>query len=285
MANPDILVAADETAATKLVHDAEASLGTVCGSVGGSPSSGSLDPTGSLGPFTASWSVCATFSDGTVQLIPPNVIRVADLQLNYSLSLSISLDLNTILPSFCLPQICVSIPFIGDVCTPKICISWPTITIPLNFSDSLKFTADFSLNVHLQNKPTGGNTWLVDIVIVGVPFLQLGPASAALITAIGVAAGLALLVVPFIGPFLAGAVVLITATIGIAGVLGFLGAILTPFISGLSFNVYKHSQLFEVIPASPPIDPAVNINLDRITAAVVGSDKNELELTANISAP
>lgn len=284
MANPDILVAADETAATKLVHDAEASLGTVCGSVGGSPSSGSLDPTGSLGPFTASWSVCATFSDGTVHLIPPNVIRIADLQLNYSLSLSISLDLNKILPSFCLPQICIPTPF-GDICTPKICISWPPITIPLNFSDSLKFTADFSLNVHLQNKPTVGNTWLVDIVIIGLPFLQLGPASAALIAAIGAAAGLALLAVPFIGPFLAGAVVLITATIGIAGAAGFLGSILTPFISGLSFNVYKHAQLFEVIPASPPLDAAVNINLDSITAAVVGSDKNELEITANISAP
>ncbi|HTG61945.1 MAG TPA: hypothetical protein VMG63_21370 [Terriglobia bacterium] len=46
-----------------------------------------------------------------------------------------------------------------------------------------------------------------------------------------------LLAIPFIGPFLALAVDVILAAIGIAGLLGFLGPLLTPFVSGLTFNM------------------------------------------------
>lgn len=91
---PDILVAADEPAATELLHDAEATLGTLT-------RSGS----GSLGPFTANWSASAFLAGGTVDLIVPNVIRVANCELHYSLHFSFSFDLSNILPDFCLPQI------------------------------------------------------------------------------------------------------------------------------------------------------------------------------------
>jgi hypothetical protein len=143
----------------------------------------------------------------------------------------------------------------------------------------VKFTADFTLNPHLS-----GTDWLVDIVIVGIPFLQIGPAAAAILAVLGQALALVLAPIPFIGPFLAGVVVVITAAIGIAGLTGFLGPILTPFVSGLTFTIYKQPQLFEVLPAALPLDPAVDVNLDLITAEVIGSDKNELVLTANISA-
>lgn len=265
---PDITVVADESAATELVRDAEAALGTLSDS-----------GVGVLGPFTASWSASVFFSNGTVDLIPPDVIQLEDCELNYSLSFGFSIDLGDFLPEFCLPQICIPIPFIGEVCTPRICINWPTISIPtINYSDVVRFTGDFKLAVSLE-----GSNWKVDVVIDGVPFLQISPAAAAILAAITAAITPILLAIPFIGPFLAAAVATIIAVIGIAGVTGLLGPILTPFVSGLTFNVYNQPQVLQVLSASPPLDAAVNINLDLITAAVVGSDEDELVLTAEIS--
>jgi len=88
------------------------------------------------------------------------------------------------------------------------------------------------LNAHLS-----GATWLVDVVIVGIPALDLSTAAVAILAAIGAALTPILLAIPFIGPFLALAVDVILAAIGIAGLLGFLGPLLTPFVSGLTFNM------------------------------------------------
>ena len=265
---PDILVAADEVAATELLHDAESTLGVVT-------ASGS----GSLGPFTASYTASASLANGSVDLLPPNIIRIADCELHFSVSFSFSLDLNSFLPRFCIPRICIPIPFFGELCTPRICISWPTITVSLPFSDVVTFTSDFTLNAHLD-----GPNWLVDVVIVGIPSLTIGPASAAILVALGFAVAAVLAPIPFIGPFLALAAVAITAAIGIAGVTGLLGPILTAFVSGLSINVYTQSRVFEILPASLPLDPAVNVNLDLIAASVSRTDEDELILTADISA-
>lgn len=265
---PDIIVAADEVAATKLVHDAETALVIP-------PTNGS----GSLGPFSASWGVSVFFSGGTVDLNPPDIIRIADCEFHYKLSFGFSINLNSFLPHFCLPQVCVKLPFIGRVCTPRICISWPTVSLPtIHYSDKVNFTADFSLNVALV-----ATNWNVDIVIVGIPFLQISLAAAAILTLIGSTIAAVLVWVPFIGPFLAGLALAVTAAIGIAGVTGLLGPILTPFVSGLKFNIYKQPKLFPVLPAGGPIDPAVNVNLDLITASVRRSDEDELVLTADIS--
>ena len=68
--------------------------------------------------------------------------------------------------------------------------------------------------------------------------------------ALGAALSLALLPIPFIGPFLAGAVAVIVAAIGVAGLTGFLGTIITPFVSGLRFNIYKQPKTFPALPAS-----------------------------------
>jgi len=264
----DIIVAADESAATKLIQDAESALGTQA-------STGS----GSLGPFSASWGTSISFSNGTVDLIPPNIIRIADCQFHYSLSFGFSIDLNAFLPHFCLPRVCVRLPFIGRVCTPRICISWPKIPLPtITYSDMVKFTADFTLNAQLVSA-----VWKVEVVIVGIPFLQISPAAAAILTLVGTTIAAAVAWVPFIGPFLAGLVIVVTAAIGIAGLTGFLGPILTPFVSGLRFNIYNQPQVFQALPAAGPIDPAVSIDLDLITAEVQGSDKDELVLTADIS--
>jgi len=265
----DILLAIDETAATTLLNGAENALGVQSTGPGG----------GTLGPFTASWSASASFSGGTVTLTPPNMIQFTNCNLNYMLNFTLNVDLNNILPSFCLPQVCIPIPFFGEVCTPQICISWPTISIPVGYSDTITFTADFTLDAHLS-----GSTWLVDVIIVSFPSIDLSPAAVAILAAIAAAATPILLAIPFIGPFLAAAVDGIIAAIGIAGLTGLLGPLLTPFVSGLTFNIYKQPKIFQILPNSPPIDPAVSISLDLIQAAVVASTpQNELVLSANIS--
>jgi hypothetical protein len=262
----DVIAAIDEGGANDLMQDAEAALGTL-----------SRSGSGNLGPFNASWTASATFSGGTVDLIAPNVLRLADVRMDYTVGFTFSFDLSDIIPDFCLPQICVNIPFIGRVCTPRICIDWPTITIPVSHSSFVKFTADFNPSVTLS-----GGVWKVELVLAGTPFLQLGPAAAAIIVAIGAAAALILAPIPFIGLILAAAVLAITAAIGVAGVLGLLGPILSLFVAGLRFTVYEQPQVFEVLPAALP-DAAVNVTLTAVSAAVVSTDEDELVINVDFS--
>ena len=72
--------------------------------------------------------------------------------------------------------------------------------------------------------------------------------------------------------------------IGIAGVTGLLGDIITPFISGLTFTVYSQPKLFPALPASGPLNPEVDVTITSLGAAVQASDKNELVITASIAA-
>ena len=261
----DILAAADETAFTKLLNDAEMTFGTQ-----------TRTGAGSLGPFSANYMASVNFTGGSVTLSPPNVVHIHNIHLNYSLSFSFSLHLNDFLPHFCLPQVCIRIPFIGRVCTPKICVSWPTVTVPVSFSDAVVFSSDFAIIPHLQ-----GPNWLVDIRILGFPNINLGPAATAILAAVGIALAAAVAWVPFIGPFLAGLVLLITGTSAIAGATGLLGPIITPFVSGLTFNVYQQPKHFQVLPPSG-IDPAVFIDILALDALVEATDKKEFVLTADI---
>jgi len=264
----EITAALDETGANKL-------LDTAIGILPPQSKSGS----GSLGPFVASYGVTASLTNGDIDLIPPDIIRIVDLRLDWSLSLSFGFDLSSILPDFCLPRVCVNIPCVGKVCTPKICIDWPTITIPVSFSDFVKATGDFKLDIRLV-----GNVWKVQALIVGLPNLPFGATTALLLVAIGAAATPILLAIPFIGPFLAIAVNAILLVIGIAGVTGFLGPILTPFISGLKIPIYEQPKLFPVLPSEGPVDPQVDITIDLVTAMVAHNGaEDELVLTADVS--
>lgn len=265
----EITAALDEQGANDLLDGALVAIGT-------QTKSGS----GSLGPFTAGYTIQATFTNGDVDLIPPSTIRIVDLRLDWDLDLDFSFDLSTILPDFCLPQVCVDIPCVGEVCTPKICIDWPTIPIAVSFGDFLQATIDFQLDIALSS-----GHWKVQAKVLGVPNLQFGATSAALLAAIGAAATPVLLLVPFIGPFLAIAVDAILAAIAIAGVTGFLGPIITPFVSGLKIPIYDQPQLFQVLPPEGPFDPKVDVNIDTLGAAVAhNGTEDELVLTADISA-
>jgi hypothetical protein len=264
----EIIAAVDEQGANSLLDTAISIL---------PPQSSSGSST--LGPFVASYSVTATLTNGDVDLIPPDTIRLVDLRVDWTLNLSFGIDLSTFLPDFCLPQVCINIPCVGRVCTPRICIDWPTITVPVSFGDFVKATADFRLDVSLS-----GGLWKVQAVIVGVPNLQFGATTALLLAAIGAAVTPILLAIPFIGPFLAIAVDAILLAIGIAGVTGLLGPILSPFVSGLKIPIYKQPQLFPVLPAESAVDPQVTVTIDLIAAQVVNSGEDELVLSADISA-
>jgi hypothetical protein len=259
----DIVAAVDETALSVLLRDAEARLATKSEPGGGS-----------LGPFVASWNASASLSDGTVALFPPDTVEIDDIHVNYALSLSIGIDLSFL--DFCLPRICIPTPF-GDLCTPKICIDFPTISVPVSFSSSATISADFGINVHLT-----AAQWFVDVVIQSVPTLDLGPAATLLLTAIGAAVATALLAVPFIGPLLSIAAATITAGFGLAEITGLLGPIVSLFISGLTFNVFKSSQHFQAIPGAGPFDPPVFLFLANVVADVQSTDKNELVLSIDV---
>jgi hypothetical protein len=264
----EITAAIDETGANKLLDAAIGSIGTL-----------SRSGSGQLGPFLANYNVQATFTNGDVDLIPPDTIRILNLRLDWNLNLSFGIDLGAILPEFCLPQVCVDIPCIGRVCTPRICIDWPTITVPVSFGDFLQTTADLNLDINLT-----GSNWIVEARVQTVPSLQFGATSALLLAAIGAAVTPILLAIPFIGLFLAIAVDIILATIAVAGVTGFLGPIITPFVSGLKVPIYRQPRQFVVLPASSPVDPRVDVTIDLITASVAhNAPEDELVLTADLS--
>lgn len=266
---PDLTTAIDETAANVVVPKALATqtLPAQAGSSG-------------IGPFGVAWTANAFLSGGTVDLIPPptNVIRVDNCRLNYTVGLTISLDLSFL--NFCLPRVCVRIPFIGRVCSPKICITFPTIQVPVSHSGFVDFGVDLRLQTALV-----GSTWQIDAVLVAVPTLALGPSGTALVAAIGAAITLALLAVPFIGPLLALASAIIFGAFTVANLLGLLGSILTPFVAGLTVRLHDQPQLFQLLPASGS-DAAVMVRLDDLDALLDGSaGEDELIFTAEISAP
>lgn len=265
----EIIAAIDEAAANDF-------LDAVVAGIGPQSTSGSS----SLGPFGASYSVTGTLSNGTVDLIPPDTIRIADLRLDWTATVTLSIDLGDFLPEIHIPQVCVTIPCVGKVCTPAIDITWPTVSIPVSFGDFVKATVDLGIVIGLA-----GGVWKVEGVVQGVPSLSFGPGTAAIVTAIGLAVAAAVAWVPFIGPFLAALAIAVTAAIGVAGLTGWLGPILSPFVAGTRFPIYDRSESFEVLPASGPSDPAVHIHLDAIDAEVQhNAPEDELVLMADISA-
>jgi hypothetical protein len=259
----DLTAAVDETGATTLLHAAEAALGTV-----------SRSGSGSLGPLGAGWSAGVSFTGGTVTLAAPDTVAIDNLQIDYSLELTLSVDLSFL--DFCLPRVCIWTPW-GDICTPKICFTFAPISATVPFTSSATLSADFGIDTHL----TGG-TWFVDVVIQSVPDIQLGAAATALLTAVGAAISLALLGVPGIGLFLSLAVAILTASFDIADITGLLGPIVSEFVAGLTFTVYQQPQVFQVLPASGAVNPPVDVTLAAVSAGVQSTDKNELVLSVDI---
>jgi hypothetical protein len=264
----EIVAAVDETAAGSL-------LGTALTAAGHQV----LDDTAKLGPLDVTYRLDATLSGGGADLIPPATVRITDLRIDYTLSLSFEFDIGSVLPEVHIPKVCFDVPILGRICTPAIDIDWPVIRIPVSVTDFVRGTADLSPVVSLAS-----GVWKVAVVVQGVPVLQLGPAATALILAVGAAATAAVALVPGIGPFLAVVVAAITATIGVAGATGLLGQILQPLVAGRSVPIYQQPQRLEIVPAEDALNPAVAIQLDQVTAAVDGSGgEDELVLAIDVS--
>ncbi|SMX33021.1 hypothetical protein [Actibacterium lipolyticum] len=265
----DIQVAVDEAQAGLLVSNAQALLGTLADS-----------GTSSLGPFNMNWNASTFFSGGSVDLRTPDIVRIANMDMNFTVGIGFSIDIGDFLPDFCIPQICIPIPFFPDICTPEICITWPTIPVgPISHSGTVSATADFRL-LAMQD----GTDWLIEIEIVDIPSLSLDAASTAIGTALIAALSLALLQVPFIGPFLAGLTVVLGAIFAVSAITGLLGPILSLFLAGLTFEIYRQPQVQQVLPPMGAFDPAVSIRIDTLGADVQATDEDELVISANISA-
>jgi hypothetical protein len=264
----EITAALDEGGANKLLDAVIAAIGTR-----------SLPPgSGTLGPFTASYAASGTLTNGNVDLIPPDTIRIADLRLDWSVALTFVMDLAAIMPKMCLPSVCLDLGF-GTLCTPEICVSWPKRTVNVTLSDFVKATVDTRLKISLV-----GGVWRVEAEILSVPDLTTGINTALILAALSAAITPVLLTIPFIGPFLAIAVNIILVAIGVAGVLGLLGPILSLFVSGLTFKLYEQPKLFQMLPAEGPFDPKVDFNIDAVNAVVAhNGNEDELVLTADIS--
>jgi hypothetical protein len=77
----------------------------------------------------------------------------------------------------------------------------------------------------------------------------------------------------------------ILLAIGLAGITGFLGPILTPFISGLRIPIgTPQPRTFVVLPAESAVSPAVTITIDAVTAAIANDGEDELIVGVDISA-
>ncbi|WP_456391103.1 hypothetical protein [Profundibacter sp.] len=267
---PDIQVAVDEAQAGQLVTTAQALLGTQSQSGGGS-----------LGPFSANWSASANFTGGSIDLRAPDIIRISGMDMNFTVGIGLSIDLNDFLPRLCIPAICIPIPFLPDLCTPRICLPpWPTISIgPISHSGTVDFTADFRLLASQD-----GTDWKIEIQIVNIPSLSLDAISALIVTGLIGAVALALLAVPFIGPLLSLATAAIGAVIGVAAVTGLLGPILGLFLNGLAFEVYRQPEVQQVLPNMGANDPEVEIKITALSAQVLISDEDELVIDAEIAA-
>ena len=111
------------------------------------------------------------------------------------------------------------------------------MTVPVSFGDFLKTTVDLGVALTLVS-----GVWQVEGVVQGVPNLQFGASTAALLAAIGLAVAAAVAWVPLIGPFLAVLALGVTAAIGIAGLTGLLGPIISPFISGTAVPDHRGAR-------------------------------------------
>jgi hypothetical protein len=263
----EIVAAIDEGAAQQLFDTEVASLGTQ-----------STSGSSSLGPFGVTYAVSGTLSNGMIDLIAPATVEIKDLRLDWHIDLDFQLDIGDFIPDIHIPQICVHIPCVGDVCTPKIDIVWPTVHVPVHFGDFVKTTVDLGVAISLA-----AGVWKVEGVVQGVPNLQFGASTALLLTAIGVAVAAAVAWVPLIGPFVAVLVAGVLAAVGIAGLTGLLGPLITPFISGTKFPITDVPQLFPVLPASGPFDPTVFVTVETLGAEVQHNPpEDELVVLADI---
>jgi hypothetical protein len=231
----------------------------------------------SLGPFGVSYAATATFQGGAIDLVPPDIIGVMRMRMNWKLQLVLSIDLNKVLPQICFPQFCIKI-WKWKICTPAWCLSWPSVSVPLSFADFLQFSANFRPQVQLI-----GGMWQVKAKLISLPNLQFGVPSALILAAIGAAVVPILAVIPIVGGLASVAAAAILSVIGVAGVTGLLGFILTPFVSGMEFMVYQRPQRIELLPYQNANEQAVDITIQSVRTYIAFNQEDELFVDIEIA--
>jgi hypothetical protein len=231
----------------------------------------------SWGPFTVGYSVSASVSGGTVELVdsPIQLIRVHDFNISASAGVHIGFDLGNILPQICIPpvQVCVDIPFLGHVCTPQFCVPWPSIDVPLTIPLSVNVSADFGLEV-----TDGGTKWNVVLLVYPLSLvIDPTPTISAILNAVEAYVDGVLNGIPLIGGLIAD---LVNAIIGaLQSVIGAIaGAIDTLihevillidiFSPTIPITLISFNKVEVVLPASGPGDPDVDITIAALTAQI-----------------
>jgi hypothetical protein len=238
----------------------------------------------SWGPFTVGYNVNVALSGGTVELVnaPLNIVRLHNINVAGNVGAFFTFDLGAILPTVCIPpfQVCVNIPFIGEVCTPQVCITWPKLTVPVNLPFSVNLSADFGVSVR-----SIGPNWEVDLLVFPFSlFIDLSPMAGVIISEIQTAVSNALSVIPGIGSLIASL---------INSVLSTLNGVLSAMLSGISSFIHDVILLLDlfspvipvplltfsktqaVLPAGLPLPPDPEVDL---TIASLGADIEDHEM-------
>lgn len=245
----------------------------------------------SWGPFTVGYNVNVALSGGTVELVnaPLNIVRLHNINVSGNVGAYFSFDLGNILPTICIPpfQVCVDIPFIGEVCTPQFCITWPSLTVPINLPFSVNVSADFGVSVR-----SIGPNWEVDLLVYPFSlFIDLSPMASVILNAIENAVSNALSVIPGIGSLIADLINAVLSTLN-----GLISAILSA-ISSFIHDVILLLDLFSptipvplltfskaqaILPAGFPMPPDPEVDL---TIATLGADieDHEMVVTADFA--
>lgn len=232
-----------------------------------------------FGPFAINYAATGTLQTGFIDLIPGSTVQINQLRLDWHLNAALVIDLNQILPPFCPPPITFNTPWGSVTWTPP-CIPWPVITIPFHVGDYFKATVNLALLVRFT-----GSDWQVYAKLLTLPSLAFGPATAAILAAVTIAASAVLLPIPFIGPFLAVATTAILGGITLAGVSGLLGPIITQFLGGREFLIYQRPRGFILVPYQGPNDPDVKMIINSVEANIVNDVEDELRIYVDIAKP
>jgi hypothetical protein len=243
----------------------------------------------SWGPFSVGYSVNVALSGGTIELIdaPANIVRVHNLNISGNVFVFFTFDLGAILPTICIPpfQVCIDIPFIGEVCTPQVCITWPIVTIPINLPFSVNVSADFGISVQ-----SAGANWEVDLLVFPFSlFIDLSPMAGVIINAIESQVDAVLNTIPLIGPLISW---LVNMVIGaLSGVLSTILSAISSFIHDVILLLDLFSPTIPVpiltfaktqamLPAGGPSDPEVDITIAALGATIAD---HELVATADFA--
>jgi hypothetical protein len=264
----NIVTAIDEPGSTILFHALSAQAGTLT-------TSGSS----ALGPFDFNYTIDATIHSGSVDLIPSSIVRLKDLIVDWQLKGELGIDLNTILPQLCLPEIHITWKKWHLVITITWnCYSWPTVAVPFQLNDSSHATTDLQLIVR-----SDAANWYVLAKLQYVPQLTFGLSTATVVAVIGAAVIAAVAWIPLIGPFLA--IVVAAATLAVigAGLSGWLGPLLTPLLQGHEYMIYQRPRLLQLLPQQSPIDPHVLMSIKLVEATIINNGEDELVVSVDLA--